>query len=336
MRYRKVGRSSLEVSEIAFGTGDTAGGIVYGSSREQAALVEAALEAGITLFDCSPDYGKGMGEANLGRVLKDIGAPDVTIVTKVEIMPEDMSRIGDKIRESLHDSLLRLRRDHVDVLMLHNPCRAMRDPAIRVWTPLTPDDILDQVLPVFAELRQAGKTRFLGLACESAHVPSVHRVLATREFTLVNAWYNLVNPSAATPVSGLAVNRNYDGLFAATAEFGVGVAVIRPLAGGALTSAMIGGGEAARNPLSRPLRHDPKRILPDIQRARPFAYLERPGVRTLSEAAYRFVLASRAVSSIVGGFSEPSHIAEAAMCSERGPLDADELAEIQDIFRRER
>ncbi len=71
MHYRKIGSTDLNVSEIAFGTGDNAGTMIYGSSREQTALIEKALELGINLFDTSPDYGKGLGEANLGRVLPD-------------------------------------------------------------------------------------------------------------------------------------------------------------------------------------------------------------------------------------------------------------------------
>ncbi|MFM9885974.1 MAG: aldo/keto reductase, partial [Burkholderiales bacterium] len=62
MRYRKVGTSALEVSEIALGTGDNAGAMVYGTAKQQLALVAAALEAGVNLFDTSPDYGKGLGE----------------------------------------------------------------------------------------------------------------------------------------------------------------------------------------------------------------------------------------------------------------------------------
>ena len=72
MKYRPLGSSGLELSEIAFGTGDNAGGIVYGAARHQHAMVARALELGINTFDCSPDYGKGLGEANLGRVLKEL------------------------------------------------------------------------------------------------------------------------------------------------------------------------------------------------------------------------------------------------------------------------
>jgi aryl-alcohol dehydrogenase-like predicted oxidoreductase len=72
MRYRTIGGGALTLSEIALGTGDTAGGIIYGAPAEQRRLVERALELGVTLFDCSPDYGKGLGEANLGRVLREL------------------------------------------------------------------------------------------------------------------------------------------------------------------------------------------------------------------------------------------------------------------------
>ena len=158
MRYRTAGRLP-RLSEIAFGTGDTAGGIIYGTPNHQRALVEKALELGVNLFDCSPDYGKGLGEANLGRVLRDIGAADVHIITKVEIMPEDTGRIRDRVRESVNDSLLRLQRDHVDVVMLHNPCQAKRNPSVRVWMPVSPDDVLDEVLPALRAVQEKNRAR---------------------------------------------------------------------------------------------------------------------------------------------------------------------------------
>ena len=91
MRYRALGRSGLQVSEIGFGTGDNAGLLVRGTEREQQDVVGRALELGITYFDTSPDYGKGLAETNLGRALKALRAADKAIVcTKVEIMPDEL------------------------------------------------------------------------------------------------------------------------------------------------------------------------------------------------------------------------------------------------------
>ena len=335
MQYRTVGTSALKVSEIALGTGDNAGAMVYGSAKEQLALVAAALEAGVNLFDTSPDYGKGLGEANLGRTLKELGARDALIVTKVEIMPEDLGRIGARVLESVNDSLLRLQRDHVDVVMLHNPVREARDLSVRQWSRLTPADVLDEVLPALLSVRAAGKVRYLGLACEAADPSSVRKVLAAREFAMINAWYNLANPSASTTVTGLPAGENYTGLFATAREFGAGVIVIRPLAGGALTGAIQAKSHAGRHHLSRGYYRDqPHMFEPELARARHFAFLERPPQHALADAALKFILGEPAVCSIAGGFSEVSHLAAAVRCSDAPALDPADLERIRAVFRR--
>jgi len=333
MRYRSLGSTPLQVSEISFGTGDNAGGIIYSTPGEQRALVGRALELGITTFDCSPDYGKGLGEANLGRVLKELGARDVIITTKVEIMPEDIGRIHDKIHESVNDSLLRLGRDRVDVIQLHNPARPERIPEIRKWTPLTPRDILDEVVPAFEELRSAGKAGYFGIACEGCAPAAVREVLATRRFSVINAWFNLANPSAATPVGGLPPRENYAGLFAAAAEFGVGVAVIRPLAGGALSGSVIEQGPAGRHRYAGGiLKVMPSLFEPEIERGRKFAFLHRPPAQTISEAAVRFILAEPRVSTMIGGFSDVAQLEEAVRAAERGALSTADQASIDAVY----
>jgi len=332
MRYRKVGRHPLEVSEISVGTGDNAGGMVYGSTREQHELVENALELGVNLFDCSPDYGKGCGEVNLGRVLQELGATDAKIITKVEIMEEDLGRIAQKVSDSIDDSLLRLRREKVEVAMLHNPVRMVRNPAVRRWMRLTPEDVLDAVLPALVKAREAGKCDYLGLACESADTKAVTPIIETGEIALINTWFNLTNPTAARAMEGYPEQQDYAGLFALVEKHGGAVSVIRPLAGGALTDAFVNRGIAARHELSRGYyRENPELLLPEIERAKRFAFLRRPGEQTLSMAAYRYALSFPMVATIVGGFSDLAQLKDAVDASELGPLSAEELTAVEQV-----
>jgi aryl-alcohol dehydrogenase-like predicted oxidoreductase len=336
MRYRKVGTSDFSVSEISLGTGDTAGGIVYGSPHEQIELVSRALALGVNLFDCSPDYGKGLGEANLGRVLKELRANEAKVITKVEIMPEEFAagRVGAKIKQSVDDSLLRLQRNDVDVIMLHNPVRLTRDPSVRVWMHLTPDDVLNLVMPALQQVKAAGKARLLGLACESSETAAVYPLLATREFEIINAWYNLANPTAALTMKGFPPKDDYTGLFDAALEFGAGVAVIRPLAGGALTDAILDRGSDGRHALSRGYyRDNPGALAPELERGRRFKVLSRAG-QTLSAAAYRYVIAHPAVCTVIGGFSSPAQLEESAQASDAGPLSAEDMAHVSTIHAR--
>jgi L-glyceraldehyde 3-phosphate reductase len=341
MKYRKIAKWPIEVSEVGFGTGDNAGAMVHGTAKQQRDLVEAALESGVTLFDTSPDYGKGSAETNLGRTLQELGAKNTVIVTKVEIMPEDFGRAREKIAGSINDSLLRLRRDAVDIIMLHNPVHAAHNTDIRVWTPLTPRFVFDNILPAFVKAREQGKVRFFGLNCDNAaETEPVAQVLETGEFTTVNCVYHLANTSAARTVSsgekgsGEGLLDDYTGLFQTTMKYGVGATVIRPLAGGAFTSAIAAKGRAALHDLARGwFRQVPGLADDAIERARRFLFLDRPGEQTLSEAAYRFALANPAVVSLVGGFSEPAQLREAAAATDKGPLSEADMNAIAQAIK---
>ncbi len=339
MRYRELGTTGVCLSEVTFGTGDTAGALVYGNAAEQRAVVGRALEFGVNLFDTSPDYGKGLAEVNLGRVLRELGdGADALIMTKVEIMPEDLDlyldRVADRVVESVEDSLTRLRRDHIDILVLHNPCRPARSPKVRMpWTPLTPDDVLGDVLDGLMRVREAGKVRYLGAACERATPGSVATVLDSGQFSLINVWYNLANPTAglAEPVPGVPAEESYTGLIDSAAVRGVAVAAIRPLAGGALSAAVLNKGAAGRHPLSGGyFTWHPNLFEPERLRGRRFAFLGRPG-QPIEEAAYRYVLGLPAVTTVIGGFSEAAHVEQAARASDAGQLDENDITAIARI-----
>jgi aryl-alcohol dehydrogenase-like predicted oxidoreductase len=97
LRYRPFGDEAIGVSEVSFGTGDDAGVMVHGSSHQQRDIIGAALDAGVNLFDSSPAYGKGAAEVNLGRVLRELSAADVFVMTKAFVHAHDRARIQEAI-----------------------------------------------------------------------------------------------------------------------------------------------------------------------------------------------------------------------------------------------
>lgn len=337
MQYRTLGRTGLRVPVVAFGTGDTGGVLIGGSQAEQEGVVGHAIECGITLFDTSPDYGKGTAEVNLGRVLRRLDAADALIMTKVEIMPEHLDHIAARVIESVDDSLTRLRRDHVDVVLLHNPCRHQRNPSVRMpWTPLRPEDVLGEVLTGLHAVQTAGKTRFIGGACERAEASAVRQLLDSGAFDMIDVWFNLANPSAGRdqPTPGVAAEEDYTGLLGYAAARGVGVAAIRPLAGGALTAKVLTQGHQARHRLSGGyFSWHPELLEPEIRRGRRFACLDRPGEQTLARAAYRYLLGHAGLSTVIGGFSDISHVDDAVAAVAAGPLGRDDLDTIEGILR---
>lgn len=333
MRYRKIGKDPLNVSEIAFGTGDNAGTMVHGSSKEQIALVEHALESGINLFDTSAAYGKGAAEVNIGRVLADLGAKDAYITTKAFIPPNDFSRIGEKVTESLEDSLFRLRRDCVDILLLHNPIRSQRNPENPLITAMTPTEALEAALPAMVKARDAGKCRMLGLACDESETVTVIPVMDSGEFSMINFTYNLANSTAARPVAGIPDSINFEGLFETAERHDAWVAVVRPLAGGALAGNILEKGLEGVHSLSRGyFRMLPQVHEPMIRTARKFAFLHRPPEQSLAEAAYRYILMHPRVATVIGGFSEIGQMSDALKAVEAGALSKEDLIRIEAVI----
>jgi aryl-alcohol dehydrogenase-like predicted oxidoreductase len=336
VKHRTLGKTGLLVSEIGFGTGDNAGLMMNGSRQQRTEAVGRALEAGVNYFDTSPDYGKGVAEENLGQILKELHVADVIVATKVEIMADQLDDMEAAIERSLDASLRRLQRDDVEILMIHNPPRLERDAAAAHWFPLTPGDLLGPALAGLRRIRAKGKVRHFGFTCEGAEAAAVRTVVESGCYGVINAWYNLVNPSAGMVMpAGVCFGDDYEdyaGMISHAAMAGAGVAAIRPLAGGALASAVVQSGAAARHPLAGGLyTRRPETFEREARRGRAFAFLESPE-RTLARAAFRFVLMNRDIATVVGGFSDLRQFQELVDAAADPPLTDAELAEIQRIY----
>lgn len=336
MKYRALGNTGLQVSEISFGTGDNAGLMVLGSPDQQLAAVRRALELGVNYFDTSPDYGKGAAERNLGRALRALGAKPI-VTTKVEIMPGELDRIEEKVTSSLDASLERLGMDAVDILVMHNKPQLAHDLGARNWIPLTPQDMLGPALRGFERAKRAGKVRFFGFVCDEADRNAVIPLLESGKFPVINVWFNLVNPSAGYDMpAGMPFGPeycDYTGVLAAAKAIGVGTAIIRPLDGGSLSLAVIEGGAAARHRNAGGLyTRAPELFNVQAQRGRAFRFLDVPG-RSLPQAAFAFILANPAVSTVIGGFSDTAQFEELVHCSGMPPLTGDEMVRVEEIYR---
>src|SRR5262245_4596980 len=156
MENRKLGRTGLDVSALGFGCGAVGGLMVRGEPHDQERAVARAVELGINYFDTASMYGNGESERNLGRVLKAL-KPNVHVGTKVNLAPDERGRIAAAIPQSMDASLKRLGRDSVDLFQLHNTISTGSGDRM-----LSPDAVLNEVVPALEKLRQQGKTRFCG------------------------------------------------------------------------------------------------------------------------------------------------------------------------------
>lgn len=335
MRYRPLGNSGVQVSEIGFGTGDTAGLMVRGTPAERRKAVERAVELGINYFDTSPSYGKQVSETNLGRVLREVGVRPV-ITTKVEVMPPDVDDIAAAVARSIDGSLKRLRTDWIDVVEIHNSAAAKRDPNVSWgWMPMSIADFMGSkgALEGLQRAQRDGKVRFLGICEEVDGAPYAQQLLETGIFSLINLPYNLVNPSAgrATP-RGLSVSPDIGALINHAQANGAGAAIFSPLARGVVTDNMVAGGP--KHPASRGVAvpDNPEGYAPQQRQAKALSFLSKPG-RSLAQAGFRFVLMHPGVTTVLGGFSSLEHIEELAQVPDLPPLTEQELVRIEMIWR---
>lgn len=324
MRRRRLGRTGLDVSQISFGCGGTAGLLVRGERREQCEVVALALEQGVNVFDTSPTYGQGQSETNLGLVLEELGATPI-VSTKIDFAPSDADDFEGAILRSVQRSQDRLRRERLDILYLHPRVGRQRDLAGRV---LSVDDVLGAggVAEVMESLKQRGQVGAIGFT-GLGHTESILTVLESDRFDLVQAYYNLINPSAVLATVAAWRAQDYAGLISTASARDVGVVAIRVLAAGALSES----GELHRfakaySSLAR-AEVDADRVKAEAFRA--FV----PEGSSMANFALRYALSEKKVDTVLVGVSEAAHLAEAVAAAEAGPLETQQLDAIELRFR---
>jgi aryl-alcohol dehydrogenase-like predicted oxidoreductase len=322
VQKRALGRTGLNVSQLGFGCGAVGGLMVRGEAGDQERAVARAVELGINYFDTAAMYGNGASETNLGRVLSVL-RPDVLVATKTKVEPAARGSIRKAVFESADASLRRLRRESVDVFQLHTPVTIDgKNGSLDVQT------VVAEVVPAFEALRQQGKIRFYGFSAtgEAATLPLL---IDTGAFAVAQIIYNALNPSAGSAARGPA-GPDFGNALARAHDMGMGTVAIRVLAAGALS------GSDARHALGSP-EVEPMGSGVDYrsdveQSKRLFPLVNEGHVRTLAEAALRFVISSPMVSTALIGLSDLTQLESAAAAVEKGPLPATTLERIAQLL----
>lgn len=309
MKYRPLGNTGIQVSEVGFGTWGL-GGDAYGPTDdvESRRALARALDEGITFYDTSDMYGNGRSETLLGEVFA--GARDrVVIATKGGMlphstfhMPQDFS--PSHLRDALEGSLRRLRTDHVDLYQLHSP-------ELEVLAKS------EETLHTLEELRRAGKVRALGISTRSPDDAKV--AIDEYGFATVQVNFNLLDQRALdNGLLGLAQSR------------GVGIVVRTPLVFGFLTGQLSGdekfaGGDHRANWPKDQLERWAKA-------ARIFADLADGTGRTQVQTALRFCLDHAAVSVVIPGMMTVQQVLEDGRASDLPPLTGADYARIRALY----
>lgn len=323
MEQRALGGTGLRVSALGFGCGDVGGLIVRAAPAERERAVARALELGVTYFDTAASYGQGLSERHLGEALRALRASPL-VGTKFRLERADLDDVPGAVTRALEGSLSRLGLGRVDLFQLHNQITGLAEPRS-----VTVAELAERVVPALERLRGQGKLRFYGITA-SGEAGTLPEALGTGIHT-AQVFCNLLNPSAARPVPPGFPAPDFGGLLERAREAGVGVIVVRALAGGALS------GTAARHPLAMPsvapIASGPD-YAADVQRAQSLRVLvDDAHAASLVEAALRFPLAHAGVSTILLGISTLEQLEAAAAAVERGPLPPAALTRLDAIWR---
>lgn len=306
MKYRVLGKTGLKVSEVGFGAwaiGGNAHGNSYGPTDDEQSLdaIGRALELGCNFFDTADVYGHGHSEELLGQALRGHRS-EVIIATKVggdfyHGTPR-MNFNPDYLEFAVGKSCERLRSDYVDLYQLHNPpVQLIRD---------------GRVFKTLEKLKASGKIRHYGI---SIHDPQ-EGLLAMKNLELgaVQAVFNILRQEAKNQLFREATKNN------------VGIIAREPLANGFLAG-----------------KHKPESIFPvgDIRRNFPPDYISQLTMatdglkflesnnRTLAQAALRFVLDHKDISTVIPGAKTPGQVDEDLASSESPSLTGEELLRIK-------
>lgn len=323
MKYRTLGRTGLQVSELGFGAwaiGGNQHGNSYGSTNDQTSVraIKQALEMGCNFFDTADVYGFGHSEELVGRGLQEAGKlNEVYIASKVGgnfynpggRVTTDFS--PKHIRFALEQTLKRLGRDYLDLYQLHNPSR-----------PLIEDG---QIFTALDELKAEGKIRFYGVSIHS--VAEGLACLKTGKPDTIQVVYNIY--------SLVQSDNPAEQLFPQAQDKNVGVIVREPLANGFLTGKqrLDTTYEAGDIRASWPSNYRSFKIR--IAEALRFLEQRNPAgqvTRSLTEAALRFTLDEPAISTVIVGVKTPDQVTENFVASDLPALTREENQRISKVF----
>ena len=307
MRYRRLGTSEIEVSEIALGSWLTYG---VGVGKEAArACVDRAFELGITFIDTANVYGRGAAESVLGEVLAGRDRSSYVLATKLyfPMSDEDRGLSAAQIRKQIDASLARLRTDYIDLYQCHRYDRE---------TPL------EETMEALSEVVRQGKARAIGCSeWSAAQIQASLELPGVERFTTNQPLYSILRRRIENEVIPLCTANGISQL--AFSPLGQGVLTGKYRQGEAPPEGSRAASERTGWAIDGYLRDD---VLAAVDRLRPIA--GGLGI-TMSQLALAWVLRQENVASAIVGATRPDQVEENAAASGI-ELDADTIAAIND------
>jgi aryl-alcohol dehydrogenase-like predicted oxidoreductase len=293
MKYRKLGASDLEVSEISLGSWLTYGvGVEAEAAR---ACLDRALEVGINFIDTANIYGRGAAETFLGEALAGRSRDSYILATKLffPMTESDRGLSAAQVEKQLDASLKRLRTDHVDLYQCHR------------YDEETP---LEETMRALTRAVESGKARYIGFSEWPAEkIRAAIEMAGVERFVSSQPQYSLLWRAPEKEVIPLCAANGISQIVWSPLAQGVLTGKYRPDAppppGSRATSEEMGGW---MDRLMQP------QVLRAVQEFKPIA--EEAGL-TLPQFALAWVLREPNVASAIIGASRPEQVRENAHAS---------------------
>jgi 1-deoxyxylulose-5-phosphate synthase len=293
MRYRRLGSSDLNVSEISLGSWLTYGGGVERAAAE--ACLAKAFELGINFIDTANVYARGGAESFLGEVLAPRPRDSYVLATKLYFpMNGDRGLSREQVHKQIDLSLGRLRTDYVDLYQCHR------------FDAATP---LDETMEALTEVVRAGKARYIGFSeWTAAQIQdALDLVPRVEKFVSSQPQYSILWRVPEAEVIPLCASN------------GISQIVWSPLAQGVLTGKYQSGKAPAADTRAASQsmgsfmdRFRDDDVLEAVQRLRPIA--DGLGI-TMAQLALAWVLRQGNVASAIVGASRPQQVEDNAAAS---------------------
>jgi aryl-alcohol dehydrogenase-like predicted oxidoreductase len=212
MKYKILGKTGIEVSELCLGTMSFGG---QADEKESAKIFKQCRDSGINFFDCANVYEKGKSEIILGKMIQ--GSRNDLVITSKAYFPisDDVnSRGGTRkhIMTAINESLNRLNTDYIDIYFLHR------------FDDFTP---IEETLRVLEDLVRSGKVLYLGAsnfaAWQIAKAVGISEKNCWNRFECIQPMYNLVKRQAEVEIFPMALSEK------------IGVINYSPMGGGLLS-----------------------------------------------------------------------------------------------------
>ena len=310
MKYRKLGRTNWDISEIGYGMWGMAGW--KGSEdKESMESLQLAVDLGCNFFDTAWGYGRGKSEGFLGELVRSNKGKKLYTATKMppknfqwpsrrEYTSNDCFP-PEHIEEYVEKSLKNAGLDSYDLMQFHT------------WEDSWLDD--DRGINKMLDLKRQGLFHAIGISMNRWEPWNGIRAVKSGLIDAVQVIYNICDQNPK------------DELFPACTEMNVGVIARVPFDEGTLTGTLT---KESKGPFGdwRNTYFVPDNLFPSVERADALKPLVPKGM-TMSEMALRFIIGEPAVSTIIPGMRKLDHAKSNLTASEAGPLDPQLMKELE-------